>query len=233
MRLGMRLIKGISSTNVGGIERARGEGPFRSIRDLVRRSGVQPVVLTRLAAADAFRSMGLNRREALWQALAVPNEELPLFDGMDPDEGRPPLPEASLDEQVIMDYDSVGLSLEAHPISLVRDRLNKMNVAPAERLKRMRKGQPVRVAGLVLVRQRPSTASGVVFVTLEDETGIANLIIRPKVYERCRRATHNTVALIADGRLQRQGEVIHIQTSHLRELAEGLAAIRSRSRDFH
>ena len=149
------------------------------------------------------------------------------------EEEKPALPRMSLEDQVVSDYDTIGLSLKAHPISLLRGELAKIGALPAERLKRMKHGSPVRVAGLVLVRQRPSTASGVVFYTLEDETGVTNLIVRPRVYERCRRAARGAVALIADGRVERQGEVIHVQLTNLREIGTALAGQRSRSRDFH
>jgi len=139
----------------------------------------------------------------------------------------------TLEERVITDYDTFGLSLEAHPISLLRRELDQVDVVQAGKLKRMRHGQSVRVAGLVLVRQRPSTASGIVFYTLEDETGVANLIVRPRVYERCRRAGRSSVALIADGRIERQGEVVHVQVSYLKELADGVTQMCIRSRDFH
>jgi error-prone DNA polymerase len=234
VRLGLRQIKGMSPAKVAPLVRARQEGgPFRSIDDLVRRSGVSRALLARLAAADAFRSMGLDRRAALWRVLAVEDEQLPLFAGLERQEPPAPLPPQSLDEQVIHDYDTVGLSLTAHPMSLLRDELSTMHVIPSERLQTLRQGMHVRVAGLVLVRQRPSTAGGILFVTLEDETGIANLIIRPLVYERYRAAARIAVALIADGRVERQGEVIHIQVSHLTDLSERWTQLRSPSRDFH
>ncbi|MEE9297081.1 MAG: error-prone DNA polymerase [Phycisphaerae bacterium] len=233
LRLGMRLVKGISKDNVAGIETARRAGAFTSVADLVRRSGVRRGVLARLAAANGFRSMGLNRREGVWQALAVEDQELPLFEGITVDEERPTLPRITLEEQVMTDYDTVGLSLEAHPISLIRSELQRIKVVPAGRLKRMGQGTPVRVAGLVLVRQRPSTASGTVFYTLEDETGVANLIVRPGIYERCRGVARSAVALIADGRVQRQGEVVHVQVSHLQGIGREKVQLRTQSRDFH
>jgi error-prone DNA polymerase len=233
LRLGMRLLKGLSQEKAMRIEAARRDGPFKSVHDLVRRSGAGRGLVARLAAADAFRSMGLNRREAVWQALTAVDEEMPLFNTQEPQEERPALPEISLAERVVSDYDRVGLSLEAHPVSLVRDELNHMRINLAKSLKKMKHGTPVQVAGLVLVRQRPSTAGGIVFMTLEDETGVANLIVRPRVYNRCRRAARNAVALIADGRLERQGDVIHVQVSHLREMGDALSTVRIHARNFH
>jgi error-prone DNA polymerase len=232
LRLGMRLVKGLSPANVAGIERARADGPFVSVSDLWRRSETSHGVLVRLAAADAFRSMRLNRRQALWQVLAI-DEELPLFAGVETDEPEASLPALSLDEQVVHDYDAVGLSLTAHPIGLLRDELTRAGVVPAQRLPDFPSGQPVRVGGLVLVRQRPSTASGTMFVTLEDETGICNLIIHPNVYERDRRVGRSAIALIAQGRIERQGDVLHVQAHRLIDLSEHLHRLRVRSRDFY
>jgi error-prone DNA polymerase len=233
LRLGMRLVKGLSQEKAMRIEAARRDGPFKSVHDLVRRSGAGRGVVARLAAADAFRSMGLNRRQAVWQALNAVDESLPLFEMQEPQEERPALPEVSLAERIVSDYDRVGLSLEAHPVSLVRDELERIRTVRAIGLRKMKHGTPVRVAGLVLVRQRPSTAAGIVFMTIEDETGVANLIVRPRVYSRCRRAARNAVALIADGRLERQGDVIHVQVSHLRELGDALSTVRIQARNFH
>ncbi len=232
LRLGMRLVKGLSPDKVAGIERARTARPFTSMAELWRRSGASRRVLARLAAADAFRSMGLDRHQALWQVLAI-DENLPLFAGVGDDEPPASLPELSRERQVVQDYSTTGLSLTAHPLELVRRELYRSGVITAAALKTTRHGQAVRVGGLVLVRQRPSTASGIVFFTLEDETGVANLIVRPAVYERFRAVARTAVALIADGRIERQGEVIHIQVNRLVDLSEHLGTMRSMSRDFH
>ena len=234
LRLGMRLATGISRENVSGIERAQSDGPFRSVVDVHRRSNAMRHVLARLAAADAFGSMGLNRREALWEVLVLEDEDQqPLFRGLDPVEGPPDLPKPSLREQVISDYASIGLSLAAHPISLIRPELDDGNVTPANQLRSMKAGTQVRVAGLVLVTQRPSTASGIVFSTLEDETATANLIIRPPVYRRFRREARGAVGLLVAGRIERQGEVVHVQVTHMENLAQSLGSVRVASRRFH
>ena len=232
LRLGMRLVKGISRENVAGIETARQEGPFTTVLDVWRRGGVSRAVLARLAAADAFRSLGLDRRQALWQVLAI-DEDLPLFAGLVPEEPETPLPVLAIEQQVVQDYEAVGLSLTAHPIGLLRSALRRGGILPAKQLAGTRHGQNVKVAGLVLVRQRPLTASGTVFFTLEDETGIANLVVRPAVFERDRRAARGAIALIAEGRVERQGQVIHVQSHRLRDLSESLGSLRRMSRDFH
>ncbi len=231
IRLGMRLVKGISHEAVRGIETARRDGPFRSVADLARRSGAARATLARLASADAFRSMGLDRRQALWDVLAI-RDELPLLADLVPDEAPAPLPRMTLRDEVLSDYDGTGLSLKAHPIALVRAELNRLDVTTAARVKRSRQGEPVRVAGLVLVRQRPGTAKGIIFVTLEDETDVTNLVIRPAVYERFRRAAEG-FAWIAEGRVERAGDVVHVQTARITDLSDALDRLRVLSRDFH
>jgi error-prone DNA polymerase len=233
LRLGLRLVRGLSAEKVRGIEAARRAGPVTSIRRLARRGDVSREALVRLAAADAFRSLGLNRRQALWHILALADAEPPLFAELEPDEPAIELPAMSLDETVVQDYDALGFSLNAHPIGLVRPELNALKVAKNGQLKRMRNGQPVAVAGLVTVRQRPGTAKGMVFMTLEDETGMANLVIRPNIWERERRIARYKIALIAEGHVERQGEVIHVMVRRLHDLSARLANLTHRSRDFH
>ena len=231
VRLGMRLVKGVSRAQVEGIERAQGERPFVSMADLVHRSGASLATLARLAAADAMRSLGLGRREAVWQVLAMGDDQ-PLWAGQDPIEPKATLPAPSLEEVVLADYETVGLSLTAHPIALVRDALARLRVSPAKALKNARNGQWLKVAGLVLVRQRPSTAKGIVFCTLEDETGVANLIIPPDVYHRYRAVAHGSVALVAEGKAERLGEVVHLKVTRVADLTKRPVVRRSVSRDF-
>jgi len=232
VRLGMRLVKGMSQVQVEGIENVQRERPFVSVADLARRSGAARATLARLAAADAMQSLGLNRREAVWQVLAV-GEDSPMFESLEPAEDKPSLPELSMREVVLADYDAIGLSLNAHPISLIREDLNKLKVEPNRVLREATQGRRLRVAGIVLVRQRPTTAGGIVFCTLEDETGVANLIIRPTIYEKYRRAARGAAALIAEGRVERQGEVVHLQVHRLSEASQAFIELRSSSRDFH
>ena len=230
LRLGFRLIHGISREAVCGIEAARRDGPYRSVADLARRARVGRGTLTRLAAADAFRSIGLDRRRALWDVLAL-RDEPPLLRGLEPEDEPVPLPGMTLGEHVFADYDATGLSLTAHPIALVRGELNGLRASTAADIRKGTQGRPVRAAGLVLVRQRPGTAGGITFATLEDETGVVNLIIRPNVYERFREAAHG-IAWIAEGRIERVGEVVHVQASRIEDLGERLARLRVISRDF-
>jgi len=232
VRLGMRLVKGVSRAQVEGIGSAQRDGFFRSATDLARRSGASRATLARLAAADALRSLGLNRREAVWQVLAL-SDEPPLLHGLEPTGPAPNLPELSMRDVVLADYDTIGLSLNAHPMSLIREDLNRVGVQPNRVLQCCPKGRRLKVSGIVLVRQRPSTANGIVFCTLEDETGNANLIIRPTVYEKYRCVARGAAALIAEGRVERQGDVVHLQVECLLDASEGLAELQGRSRDFH
>ena len=138
-----------------------------------------------------------------------------------------------LDQRVLADYRTVGLSLTAHPLSLVRSEIKSLGVVPASALAEIADGAAVSVAGLVLVRQRPSTAKGIIFATLEDETGIANLIIRPEVWQRYRSAARQASVLLARGKLQRSQGVTHVRVTQLADLSRLLPQMASMSRDFH
>ena len=203
MRLGLRMLGGIGLATALMIEQAREAGPFRTLDDFAERTSLECSVLTMLSDADAFRSMALDRRQSLWQALGRCREHRPLFDKVDDYEPSVSLPAMSQQEEVVADYLSTGLSLKAHPISFYRDELNSLGVAPAVSLITIANGQFVRVAGVVLMRQRPSTAGGITFVTLEDETGQANLIIKRDVWERFYKIARTAAAFIAHGRLQK------------------------------
>ncbi len=228
LRLGFRLIKGMSETKVEGVVRGRGSGPYRNIADLAFRSGAPRGVLARLAAAGACGSMGISRRQAVWDVLSLA-DDLPLFAGLGPHEDGARLPPITLEDEVLSDYDHTGLSLTAHPIGLLRDALDAVRVVPNRQLRDIPHGRMVRVCGLVLVRQRPGTAKGITFVTLEDETGVANLVIKPNVYERCRRVARGATGLIATGKVERVGEVIHVNVTKLEDVAATLATVQPRA----
>jgi error-prone DNA polymerase len=233
LRLGFRLVRGLSAEKVRGIERMQRAGPFCSLDALVRQGGVSRETLLRLAAADAFRSLGLDRRQALWQILAWRRGDQSLFADQPLFEPTAVLPAMSPQERLVADYEAVGLSLEAHPLELVRAELRQLRVRTAEELKETRQGQRVSVAGLVTHRQRPGTAKGTVFMTLEDETGTVNLIIRPDVWERVRGTGRTGIALLADGVVERQEDVLHVQVRELHDLSVRLGELHARSRDFH
>lgn len=244
LRLGMRLVKGLREDDARAIARAvAASGPFDSVEALRRASGVKISVLRRLAKADAFGSMGLDRQRALWEVRSLRDEGLPMFDGIEDtaatrrSRGAASLPAVGLPQKVAYDYASTQLSLKAHPISFVRDAIREMGATEAVQLAdedRWPHGLAVAVAGLVLVRQRPGTAGGIVFMTLEDETGIANLIVSPGIYRRDRRVARHGVAVLARGRIERQGAVVHVKVTRLDGLDERFAGIAAgRSRDFH
>ena len=243
LRLGFRLVRGLSAARVRGVCAARAAGPIRSIEQLARRPDVSRATLLRLAAADAFRSLELSRRDALWRILALDDAgpDQPLLAGLTPEEPAAALPPTPRDEAVVQDYDALGLSLTAHPLELIRAELARLRlgprgglrVSPARALAVLRPGQRVAVAGLVTHRQRPGTAKGIVFMTLEDESGAANLIIRPAVWDRDRWIAATRGALIAEGHVERQGAVIHVQVQRFHDLAARLGPLRTKSRDFH
>ncbi len=235
LRLGMSFVAGLSETHARAIERARQDGAFRGWKDFVRRVPLSRAVVSRLAGADVFSSLRLDRRSALWHALAEEKQPrpLPLFEALDADdETAAPLPRLDLREEVVADYRTVGLSLRAHPMQFHRSQLAALGIVPAARLATHPADRHVRVAGVVLVRQRPSTAKGITFVTLEDETGTVNLIVRPDVWGRYYRVARTASVLIAGGRLQRHAEVIHVLVSKLEDLSEVLQGLGSQSRDF-
>ncbi len=231
IRLGFRMVRGLATTHAEHIARCRSESEFTSFDEFVRRTGLSNATLVKLAKADAFSSLGLNRRQALWLSYPEQNS-MPLFAHL-PDEEEPvTLPPMTLEQEVVTDYGTVGLSLKDHPMSFVREQLDKLRVVPTSALSHEPNGRRLKVAGLVLMRQRPSTAKGITFITLEDEVGIANLIVRPDVWEKHRRVARHASAMLAHGHLQRENEVIHLLVYKLEDLAELMSGFRSKSRDF-
>ncbi len=236
LRLGFRMLSGFLQADADTIGTVRGSRPFASMDDFFHRTGASNAVATRLSRADAFRSLQLNRRESLWQALPDPDAgplldhpvDEPIFD----DEPLPALPNLSAVEEVVSDYRTVGLSLRDHPMKFLRPRLQELHAVPAWKLATWPNGKRVSVAGLVLMRQRPATAKGITFVTLEDETGQANLIVRPDVWERYRKVARTAGVMLATGPLQREGQVIHVLVNQLRDLSAEFADLRTHSRDF-
>jgi error-prone DNA polymerase len=231
VRLGWSTVKGLSSSAAETVVRERRAGLFTSYGDFVARTGLTAAVLSRLAAADAYRSLDLSRRPAFWMSLAVTTPEPLLADLAD--EVPPPLPRLSPAEEVIHDYHAQGLSLRGHPVAPLRPFLDKERVVPASALESVKPNRRYRVAGLVLLRQRPGTAKGITFMTLEDETGSINLIVRLKVWQRYRRVGRQARAIIATGLLQRQQGVIHVIVDRLEDLTAHLPDLGHVSRDFH
>jgi error-prone DNA polymerase len=246
LRLGFRQISGFAKEQAEKIVAARGAG-YDSVRDLWLRTGLSPAALERLAAADAFGSLGLNRRDARWAIRALrragDKEDLPLFaraatPPLEPDVALPPMPPG---EEVVEDYRRLHLSLRAHPLSFLRAELDARGVLRHERLPEAPAGGRVAVGGLVLVRQRPSTAKGVIFATLEDETGVANIIIWPKTFEAFRPAVLGGRLIRVAGRLQSASGVIHVVADEIEDLTPLLARLSQdgadpampKGRNFH
>jgi len=233
LRLGFRMLQGLAEVHGRRIEQSRGGRPFCSMEDFSRRSCLSRTVSTRLAKGGAFASLELDRRGSLWHALAQQQRAMPLFDSLAPEKDEAAaLPGMSAAEEVLADYRTTGMSLKAHPLAFLREELDRRKVARAEQLKTWPNGHPIRVAGIVLVRQRPTTAKGITFVTLEDETGAANLIIRPDVWQRWRQAALGAKVLLAHGRLQRHGQVIHVVATKLENVSDLLQDLTAKSRDF-
>jgi error-prone DNA polymerase len=232
LRLGFRQIKGLREAHaIKIVERRRSVGRFESVDHFHAETNLPVHVISRLAQADAFGSLPANRRTALWKTLALPDERLPFT--ATPNESQPLLPLMPLKEEVLTDYHVTGLSLKTHPLSLVRKELTARGVISSAELARQDRGRWVKVAGLVLIRQRPGTASGIVFETLEDETGIVNLIIRPPVYDRYRSAARHAGLVEAHGFVERQGQVIHVMVVRMNDISDALKGFQLNSRDFH
>ena len=230
IRLGLRSITGLGQAQAARVEAHRAAGPFTSFAEFARRTGLPQAALRKLSEADAFGSLALNRRTALWQALAEDHTERPLF--ADDDEPLPELPALDEESQVMADYRTLGFTLRKHPLAFLRDRLEELDVTPATNLATWPNGRQVTVAGIVLLRQRPSTAKGITFFTLEDETGHVNLVVRQEIWERDRQAARHAVILSAQGHLERREGVIHVVVRALQDFSHLLEELRSRSRDF-
>ena len=236
VRLGFRQVKGLSEAEMRRLTWVRDStGPFDSVRDLWLRTGLPRRTLERLADADAFRCLGLSRREALWAARALDAgsaaERLPLFDTADARDLQreraallPPMPPG---EEVINDYRFLSLSLKAHPVSFIRAELAALRIIPNQSMETMRSGRRVDVSGLVLIRQRPGSAKGIIFMTIEDETGVANVIVWPGVFERFRPIVLGARFVRVKGRMQSDHGVIHVVAETIEDMTPVLGRIAS------
>ncbi len=236
LRLGFRQVDGLREDWARGIEAARGARAFTDIDDLRTRARLPAQAMDALAAADAVGSLGLGRRPALWAAKGLPRAApAPLFAAMGLEEaaGPPPLalPAPPLSEEVVCDYETIRLSLKAHPVGFLRERLTRAGAVKASAIDAVPDGRRTAVAGVVLVRQRPGSAKGVVFLTLEDETGVVNVVVWPKVFEQYRPIVMGARMVLIRGRIQRapdsEGRVTHLvaesvedRTADLRLLSE-------------
>ncbi|OHV68954.1 error-prone DNA polymerase [Mesorhizobium sp. LCM 4577] len=242
VRLGLRMVRGLANAHASTIVATRADQPFASVDDLWRRAGVPQAALVQLAEADAFRpALGLPRREALWAIKALRDEPLPLFAAASAREAEqvPEIHEPAValrpmtaGGEVVEDYRHIGLTLRSHPISFLRDDLRRRRIVSCAEAMAARDGHWVETAGIVLVRQRPGSAKGVMFITLEDETGIANLVVWPKVFEQHRRTVLSAGMIAVKGRIQREGEVVHLVARKISDLSAELASVGEREGSF-
>jgi error-prone DNA polymerase len=231
LRLGMRMIRSFRQDAAITICDCRRTGLFRSQADLAKRTGLARRDLMLLAKSDAFRSLQDTRRTAIWDAM--PDlEDLPLFRSFDDEEPDPQLPCSTPAQEVVDDYRTIGLSLRAHPVSFLRPMLDQRRIVRTADLLILEADRKYRVAGLVLLRQRPGTAKGITFMTIEDETGTTNLLVHDSVWQRFRVVARRATAVIAQGMLQRQHEIVHLIVDRFEDLTEVLGQHQNRSRDF-
>ncbi|GJD53336.1 Error-prone DNA polymerase [Methylobacterium crusticola] len=235
VRLGLRLVRGLPNRDGARLVTAREADLYRSVEDLWRRAAVPLAALRQLAAADAFRSLGLGRRDALWAIRGLAPAPLPLFRALDPGGAAPEWNEAAVTlaplregAAVVADYRAAGLSLGRHPVAFLRADLARDGMVACGALARARDGARLTVAGLVLVRQKPGSAKGVMFVTLEDESEVANLVVWPSLFARQRSLILSASMMGARGRVQREGRVVHLVADHLIDLSDLLAQVGGR-----
>jgi error-prone DNA polymerase len=226
--MGLRLVKGLGEEVGRRIVSARAEAPFASIEDLEHRATLDKKSLTALAEAGALEALVPGRRNAVWRALAPKRGG--LLAGKDEGGAPPALPALGRAEQLVLDFERTGTSPD-HPMRLARARLPG-DVLSSKDLERAKDGARVRAAGMVICRQRPGTASGVVFMTLEDELGFANLVLYARVFEHLRDVATTSALVVAEGRVQREGKVVHLVVQNMRPMALA-KEIPAMSRDFH
>jgi error-prone DNA polymerase len=230
LRLGLRMVRGLANEHVAKIVGVRGDEPFTSIEDVWRRSGVPLAALERIAEADGFASLGADRRQALWQVRGLGEAPLPLFAAADQRQPEIVEPEVQLrpmsaGREVVEDYRALQLSLRAHPVAFLRAELDRRKVVSCGGLGRVKDGRKVIVAGIILIRQKPGSAKGVLFATIEDESGIANIIIWPHKFEAHRRIVLSSSMIAVKGTLQREGGVTHVIADTIKDYTPLLRSV--------
>ncbi|MBX5227554.1 error-prone DNA polymerase [Rhizobium sp. NLR9b] len=240
VRLGMRLVRGLATADAARIVAARADEHFASVDDMWRRCGVPVASLVELAEADAcLPSLRLERRDALWAIKALRDEPLPLFSAAAEREAIAEQQEPAVElrqmtegHNVVEDYSHTGLTLRQHPLSFLRSELAKRRIVTCAEAMTARDGRWLMAAGLVLVRQRPGSAKGVMFITIEDETGVANVVVWPKLFERSRRVVLGASMMAINGRIQREGDVVHLVAQQLFDLSADLSSLAERDGAF-
>ncbi|MGN6622360.1 MAG: error-prone DNA polymerase [Sphingomonas sp.] len=234
VRLGFRQVRGLANVHGAAIASARGDIPYASVEEVWRRAGVPRAAIERLAEADAFQTLGQDRRQGLWKVRGLGEAPLPLFAAADAreagfsPEGLEPvvtLRPMSDGREVVEDYRTTQLSLRAHPVSFLRDDLARRGIRRCGDLPSIKDGRHVEVAGVILVRQKPGSAKGVLFITIEDESGVAQGIIWPDRFEKFRRVVMASAMVGLKGRLQKEGEVIHVIVDRIDDLTPMLRGI--------
>ena len=231
VRLGLRYVRSLREEIGKRIEAERRMRPFASVSDLVKRSGLHRGELDQLARVGALASLEPERRAALWEAARAGSPPGPLYAELAGAPERSPLRAMTPEEELVADYEGTGLTLGPHPMEFPRAELDRMRVRRAADLATGRHGTWVKVAGAVVVRQRPGTAKGFVFLNLEDETGLVNVIVRPALFRRYRLALVNEPFLLVEGTLQHQDNVVSVRAERLFPLRQRLATVPSH--DFH
>ncbi|WP_327207987.1 error-prone DNA polymerase [Rhizobium johnstonii] len=242
VRHGMRMVKGLAAVDAARIVAARMQAGFDSVDDMWRRSGVPAEALVQLAEADAFRpSLKLERRDALWAIKALRDEPLPLFAAAaeremktiaEQQEPEVVLRQMTAGHNVVADYSHTGLTLREHPIAFLRKDLQKRNIVTCADAMNARDGRWLMAAGIVLVRQMPGSAKGVMFITVEDETGPANVVVWPSLFEKRWRVVLGSSMMAINGRIQREGDVVHLVAQQLFDLSGDLSRLADRDIDF-
>ncbi|UYY57184.1 error-prone DNA polymerase [Sphingomonas sp. S2-65] len=237
VRLGLRMVRDLSNADAAAIVGARADQPYRSVEEIQRRAEIGAGALNRIGEADGFGSLEQTRRTGLWQVKGLADTPLPLFAAADrrdqawrdeADEPEVTLVPMGEGQEVVEDYRATSLSLRAHPLAFLRDELSARKIRPCSETRTMKDGRWINLAGLVLVRQKPGSAKGVMFITIEDETDIANLVVWTNVFEKHRRVVLGASMLGVRGKVQREGEVIHVVVERLDDLSPLLASVGSR-----
>jgi error-prone DNA polymerase len=217
VRLGMRVVHGLPTPDAERIIAARAQRPFTSVEDVWRRAQVPLATLEKLAKADAFHALELDRRQALWAIRGLGEKPLPLLDGVERREPAVELTPLTAGREVVEDYRSTQLTLRQHPLFFLRAELTRRGIRTCADLKTIKDGRRVEVAGIILVRQKPGSAKGVLFITVEDETGVANIILWPDRFEAQRTVVMSSAMISVVGKVQREAEVIHVIADHIHD----------------
>jgi error-prone DNA polymerase len=233
LRLGLRYVKGLRAESAASILRERQIAPFAAIDDLARRvPDIRKDEMSKLAATGVLNPLdAAHRRDALWKSSRSARDAGPLLAEVPENEPQSPLQPMTIDERLITDYGGTGVNIGCHPMFYRRAEMNVLGVIPAAKLTGIRSGKHVRIAGNVIVRQRPGTAKGIVFLSIEDETGIANAVVMPDMFDANRLLIVSNRWLLVEGPIQNVDNVIHVNAKRIRPL--GFSAASVPSHDFH